>query len=441
MSMAGSQQTRSQGGAPISTDAIAMICVLVAAVLAMIFFATGRSQEVRRAPSGFDGLSHWLAVGGLDAQSFAGGWTIPAEEVGLNILPIYDAALKTSRTAPTTKEELLLQRDEFDMEAGILREKAEMAPTLFVLPKWRSGVRLTGLAHPVLLIGGRDTASVLSDLLPGSDLGRVRHIAAVQNDFDYTASDGRRLTAQLYVAQTFEGEDCSPIVGRVGAMVLGRCPAKFGGETIDVHVLADPDLFNNHGLRLGDNALIARDFVAELAGENRVIVDYSQDNWLVEEVTYDHPDRTWADLARFFAFPFSLLWLGAGLTLALFIWRGSARFGPMAEGEEALAASKTIMIGARARLMRLSGQDGALLHAYARARVASVAHRLLGPKRSGETEAALLRFAARRDPALAERLASVLSRIRNLPAYQTPETAIAYVDELETLLEQLNDDT
>ena len=441
MTVAHSDHTDRRPNVPFPTDAIAMIAVLVVAVLTMIFFATGRSQEVRRAPSGFDGLAFWLADAGMDAQSFSGGWTIPAEDVGLNIIPLYDTALDTPRETPTTKEELLLQRDETDLEADVLHEKVRLAPTLLVLPKWRSGMRLTRLSHPILLIGGQDTAELLRDALPGTSLGRVRHVAAVQNDFAYSAEDGRQLTAQLYVAQTFEGDDCTALIGRVGAMVLGQCPMRVDGETIDVHVLADPDLFNNHGLRLGDNALIARDLIADLAGEKRVIVDYSRDNWLVEARSYTHADRTWADLARFFAFPFTLLWLGAGATLALFVWRGSLRFGPLADGETALVASKSVMLGARARLMRLTGQDGALLGSYAHARIAAVAHRALGPHRGGEVEPALLRYAERRDPDLAARLSDLLDRINRLPASQTPEAAIAYVDELETLLEQLSDDT
>jgi hypothetical protein len=302
-------------------------------------------------------------------------------------------------------------------------------------------MRLTGRAHPVLLIGGREMSALLDETLPGLDLGRIRHIPAVESRFDYVSTGGRRLGAALYVAQVFEGEGCTPVIGRAGAMVLGRCPMTVGGTEVEVHVLGDPDLFSNHGMRLGDNALIARDLIADLAGEGRVIVDYSRRNWLVEARSHTHPDRTWADLARFFAFPFTLLWVGAGLTLALFIWRGSLRFGPVTGGAAALAASKSVMIGARARLMRLSGQDGAMLKAYAHARVASAAHHVLGPAHAGEAKPALLRFAERRDPALAARLRDALARIEALPDHLPPEAAIAIVDDLETLLEQLNDDT
>lgn len=430
------------GRGKMPMDIIGLGAVVLLAVLAMLFFTSGRSQQLRVAPTGFDGLTQWLTADGLDAQSFTGGWTIPAEEVGLSILPLYDTALNKARVPPTTKEELLLQSDEIDLQASTLRTKARLAPAIFVLPKWRSGVRYTGLAHPILLISGRDTSRLLGDLTGLRDIAPVRHIPAVQTEFAYTSTDGRRLNAQLYVAQTMAGEGCDPVIGRRGAMILGLCPMSTSEGVVDVHVLADPDLFSNHGLRLGDNAEIARDLLGDLAGEKRILVDYSRDNWLVEAATYTHPDRTWADLKRFFTYPFSLLWLGAVLTLGLFLWRGGPRFGPVErEGGTALAASKSVMIGARARLMRLTGQDGALLGAYAQARVASVTHRLLGPHQTGPDEAALMTLARRSNPALAVRLEEALERIHALPATLSAEVAITYVDELEHILEQLSDDT
>lgn len=439
MSISGTEARAAKPRVPF--DALALIGVLVLAIAVVLFFAGGRSQHIRFAQSGFDGLALWLADGGIDAQAFAGGWTIPAGEVGLNIVPLFDAALGEDRVSPTTQQELLLQRDEYDLKAEVLREKILMTPTLLVLPKWRSGVRLTGLAHPILLIDRREVSGLLNDLVPGSVQARVTHIPRVFNDFDYTTSEGRALTAQLYVAQTFQGRGCEPIIGQQNGIILGLCPASLGNETKQVYILSDPDLLNNHGLRLGDNAWIARELIADLAGEQRVIIDYSRENWLVQEYAYDHPDRTWADLARFFSYPFTILWVAAALVLALFLWRGGIRFGPVNDVSRELAASKSVMIGARARLMRLTGQDGALVGAFARARIAAVSQRVLGPGEASRGENGLLRFARRRNPKLAAKIEETLTRMSGLPAHMTPEAAIEQVDELEHLLEQLSDDT
>ena len=428
-------------GAALPADSLAIALALALALGAMAFFAAGPGQELRRAPSGFDGLAIWLAEGGLDARSFRGGWTIPAEEVGLTVLPIYDAALDAPRVAPRTETELLLQRDELDMDPEVLREKARLAPTLLILPKWRSGMRLAGVAHPSLLIDPADASTVLGQVRGRArDLaGVVRHVPKPFSEFDYSASDGRSLRAQLYLAQTFDGAGCRPEIGRPGAMILGLCPLDAEGERW-VHVLSDPDLMDNHGLRLGDNAEIARDLVGRLADGGRVIVDYSDEVWLVEARGYDHPERTWADLARFFAFPFSLLWLAAGATLALFLWRGGVRVGPVIEGRTALAASGAVRLGARARLMRRTGQDGALLRAYAQARLGAAAHALVGPRSHEPAETTVLRAAGRRDADLARRLGALLDRIRAAAPDLPPEAAIAHVDELETLLTRLTDD-
>ncbi|SFH74045.1 hypothetical protein [Albimonas pacifica] len=423
-------------------DAIVVLVSLAAALGAMLLFAAGRDQPLRQAPSGFDGLAIWLAEGGLDAQSFRGGWTIPAREVGLTVLPVYDAALDEARVAPATETELRLQRDEIDMDARTLREKVGMAPALLVLPKWRSGMRLTGVAHPDLLIDPADVSRLLERVLgrPAAAAGAIGQATAPFSDFAYRGADGRTLTARLPLARTFEGAGCRPEIGRPGAMILGLCPTELADGEGWVHVLSDPDLLNNHGLRLGDNARIARDLVGRLADGRRVIVDYSLETWLTAERGRGSPARTWADLARFLAFPFSLLWLGAGATLALFVWRGAVRAGPAADGEARRPPSRAAMLGARARLMRLTGQDGALVQAYAQARIGSTARRLLGPRGPEPAETAVLRLARRRDAALGKRLAALLGRIRAAPPDLPPEAAVACVDELEILLERLNDD-
>lgn len=439
MSMSGVDRGSAKPGVPF--DAVALIGVLALAVLVVLFFAGGRNQQIRVSPSGFDGLTLWLVDAGVDAQSFNGGWTIPAGDVGLNIIPLYDAALDADRVPPSDQEDLLLQRDEYDLDPERLRAKVDLVPTLLILPKWRTGLRLTGLAHPVLLIDRRDTSALLDDVLFRPARSRVTHIPRVFNEFSYEATDGTDLQAELYVAQTFDAGGCEPLVGQAGEIVLGRCALGPGGDGQEIYILSDPDLLNNHGLRLGDNARIARDVIASLAGDRRVIVDYSQDNWLVAEDSYDHPDRTWADLARFFAYPFTILWVAGGLILALFIWRGSVRFGPVTDSATELAASKSVMIGARARLMRLTGQDGALVGAYVRARLAAAAAHHLGPQEAGRGEQALLRYARRRDPDLADRLEDRLARLRQLPPHLAAEAAIEHVDEFERLLEQLSDDT
>ena len=358
------------------------------------------------------------------------------------MVPVYDTRPGSPRQPVQTKEELLLQIDEIDIAASyILVRRAELANTLLVLPKWRSGMRLTGLAHPALLIPPSQNRFVLSQTV-GLSVGKLRHIPRPYTQFDYIASDETRLTAELYVAQVFEGKGCKPLIGRVGEMVLGRCPLRDSSD--EVLILSDPDLLNNHGLRLGDNARIAADFIQAQADGKTVLLNYARELWLRQQVERrEKRARTWSDLLQFFAYPFSLIWIGAGIAMAVTLWRAGLRFGPLPPSVSGPAASKEHAMSAQAKLLRLTGQDGALLREYVPARLAAVAGSLFGAHHAlpGGDAAAILRHLERRDPGLGTRLSDVLDAIRDLPDTLKAREAIGFVDEFEGILEQITHDT
>ncbi len=433
---------QNQPKAGLEMDAILFGGAILLALVAFLYLSTQRQQQLRLSPTGFDGLVMWLKSEGRDAQSFTGGWTIDATSIGLNVLPVFDGKLDEARRLPENEEELLFQRDEVDLEVRVLRAKARMAPSLVVLPKWRSGVRLTGLAHPVLLIDADATTSVLHAIV-GSKAGRIRHIPQPFSSFEYRPLEGAPLSAELYVAQVFDGNQCTPIIGRPRAMVLAECRLIKGTGSETVFVLSDPDLLNNHGMRLGDNARISADFFEVFSREGRVLVDYSRTNWLTEETVAVSRDRTWSDLRRFFGYPFSILWASAAVAMALLIWRAGLRFGPIPEADIAPSASKEAMNAARARLLRLTHEDGALLSEYVTARLSATATKLFGPAylRHTPDETTLVRHAERVDPHLATDLESTLGRIKSAPSDLAAHDAIHFLDDLERILEQLTHDT
>ncbi len=413
---------------------------LVIIGIALLFYLSGqRQQALRTSPVGFDGLQVWLTKSDLPAQNFTGGWVIDPDTVDLLVMPLFDTALDARRKRPETKEDLLFQQDEADQRADTLREKAGLLTSLVVLPKWRSGMRLTGLGHPALLVEEARLEGVLKDLT-GEEV-RVGHMPVPFTDFDYLRETGERLSGRLYVAQVIDSPACEPIIGRRGHMVLGSCPLE--GSDNRVMVLSDPDLFNNHGLRLGDNAEIARAFFDTFAGEGQIIIDYSDSNWFVSRSRGTTRDRTWADLLRFFGPPFLVMWLSAGLILALLLWRASARYGPILRERADMSASKHQAIAAQARLLRLTGQDGALLSEYANARLSSVVVRLFGPAqtRAGRDRDVLLRHLGRHAPDVATQLTLVLETIDRLPPGLSAREAITHVDALEDILEMITHDT
>ncbi len=420
---------------------IAVICVL--AIGAGWYLFSQRQQELRSSPSGLDGLQIWLASNGVSALNFSGGWLIDQTAIGLLVLPVYDTFLDQERKAPETKEELLQQQDEYDLESRILAQKAERVPSLIVLPKWRSGMRLTGLAHPVLNVE-QTRLQALMRQLTGDRSFTTRGDGAPFKDFRYRSKDGEELTAQVYAAQMFTSKNCTPILGSREAMLLADCPLDAVSIRQDdrVLVLSDPDLLNNHGLRLGDNAKIVLDLIRSKAGEHNVIIDYSRSSWLRDPASEPERERTWDDLLRFFGPPFLTLWVGAAVAMALFLWRGAIRYGPIRTGGNGPGTGKLLAVRARARLMRLSGQDGALVRDYAAARLTATAAALFGPAQArhyaGEQQ--FLEFAGRRYPAEAPRLRKVLNEIHRLPDRLPAAGAIHLIDELEQVLEQMTHD-
>lgn len=429
---------------PGGANRILVIGLVLLLLLGGIWYAlSGRQQALRTSPVGLDGLQIWLNSEGVSSWSFLGGWPIDQSNVGLLILPIYDTALDKDRIPPATPEEYLWQTDEYDLSAGIVRQKGGRAPTLVVLPKWRTGMRLNQAAHPVLLVPPEGPQAVLRALIP-IDKPEVAQLQEPMTRFDYRASDGQQLNARIYAAQVFKSTACEPVIGTADAMLLAECAVKTGKgpDTATVLVLSDPDLINNHGLRLGDNARIALDVIGKEAGDLNVVIDYSNQVWLIDPIKGLHRERTWADLQRFFDPPFRILWICGAVALALLLWRGAFRYRPIRAGKVMLGAGKMVAVNARARLMRLSGQDGALVGDYAAARLSSAASSVLGSAHGGRYAGAdaFIKYVERRHPRHAEDLRDILSEIEKLPAALPASDAIRHIDKLEQILEQIKND-
>ncbi|POF32639.1 hypothetical protein [Roseibium marinum] len=439
--MSETETARTPGTLRIETVVIVLVCAI--GIAGLWYLLSQRQQTLRSSPAGFDGLQVWLASEGVSAQNFSGGWPIDQTSIGLLVVPVYDTALDDDRVPATTKQELLLQQDEYDLDTSVISIKARTVPTLVVLPKWRSGMRLTGLAHPVLKADRDRLASTLGKIIDEINPELI-DAKSPFTDFPYRSTDGKDLRTRIYAAQMFKGRDCIPIIGTEEAMLLADCPVQKAADDQGrrLLVLSDPDLLNNHGLRLGDNARIALDFLRSKAADRNVMIDYSLNSWLRDPVSEPERERTWADLARFFGPPFLTLWIGAALAFLLFFWRGALRAGPIRLEAAAPGAGKLLAVRARARLMRLSGQDGALTREYAAARMSATAAALFGSAHARHYggEEAFLKSAQHRHPAEAARLRTVLADIRRLPAHLPASEAIRLIDEFEQVLEQIHHD-
>lgn len=209
-----------------------------------------------------------------------------------------------------------------------------------------------------------------------------------------------------------------------------------------VWLLSDPDLLNNHGLSLGDNAAIAALLLPEIAGERRIVVDYTQSLWSdLEEDEY--PERTWSDLLQFFAYPFSLLWIGFAAFMMLAIWRSWARYGaPERLFDDEMSAAKDVAVTAKARLLRLSGHDGALVAEHVAQRLHELAATVFGPhrKQARDPLPGLANWLARRDGALADRFETATRAALGLVPTASTQDALRALDEFETCYERVLDD-
>ncbi|MEO9650332.1 MAG: hypothetical protein ABJE99_04315 [Roseobacter sp.] len=416
---------------------LGLLAVLIFGILFIV--SSQQQQQLRSSPSGLNGLQVWLASEGLTARNFSGGWQQNVDQIGLLILPLYDTALDVSLTPAQSTEELVRQQDEYDLKAGPILSKIKDVPTLLVLPKWRSGMRLTGLAHPGFLVEQTRLHDTLNKLLTNHD-ARLRLHQQPFADFAYKSSGKATLLATIYAAQMFAARRCRPIIGTTKEMILGDCKLQDGTQ---VFVLSDPDLITNHGLALGDNAVIFRDFAAQLAQNRQIIIDYSRENWLTRESAKTQRDRTWSDLMRFFAPPFTVMWVGLIIAVALVLWRAGMRFGPLVNRPNALGASKIMAIGARARLMRRTGRDGALVAEYSKARLAAVATVLVGSTHASKISKpeAFLTYTKLRHPDQAIALNTALNTITALPQSASATQAMTAAAFLDEILEQIIYDT
>ncbi len=412
---------------------IVLLLVVALAGAALLYVMSGRQYGLRSGPVGFDGLQDWLVSQGSEAQSFAGGWTIDQSTVGLLVLPMFDSDLNADRTAPGTREELAYQQDETDLTLGVIRAKVRAVPTLIILPKWRSGMRLTGLAHPDMLIDPARVQQVLR-AVSGVDTAQLRYARTAFTDLPYDDLPDNDLTARLYAAQLMRLPGCEAVIGTAERMLLAECPVP--DTEARVLILSDPDLMNNHGLRLADNALISNQYLSEKAGEKRILIDYSQRNWLVEPRDTVARARRWADLLRFVQPPFLTLWIGAAVVFALALWRAARRAGPLRRLPPPQTGNGLL---ARARLMRLADQDGEMLRAYMVARLAAAYARIVGPAqaRRGADGRAYVTLVHRRWPAHGAALAQAIAAIHALPDCIPANVAIQHVDAFEQILDRI----
>jgi hypothetical protein len=261
-----------------------------------------------------------------------------------------------------------------------LRQLVESAPqTLVVLPKWFGSTERGNVwiedAH---LLPLDEVAPVLDAL----DLDGVT-IARASEPVDWMlAPDAARPALrepQLLELRSREDQDdrrerealetdalTAVVAARGGHLLVGRFERDDEGS---VHVLADPDVLNNVGLRAPDNARFAIDLIDELRDGGPVVIDetlhgYAQQSSLVRALLQ---------------FPLVLATLQVLICGVLVVWAAMVRFGPRREAPPPIAPGKDFLIRNTAALLHYGGHHAHALKRYLQLTVAAVRHALHAP--------------------------------------------------------------
>ena len=339
--------------------------------------------DLDRSALGVAALSRLAPELGLTFQEPAGWHALKASALSMRILPIYDLDLNSEDQPAASQQEQLGQSTLRELDSDVFYSKVTGLETLVVLPKWRGAVIVTGGAHRDFLIA----PSMFNTLLPQLYLQRptIQHVTDGFAD-EQVQINGTRVRVALFQPQTFKRHTlpkrCKELAGLAEGALLIHCSAVVGKP--EMAALSDPDLLNNHGITMAENAafIVASLGVLQATTETRPIyLDTSTEQLLAPEQdkAAQHYNRDTDNLLRFFVWPLSLFWLAGAAVFVVAIWRGAMRFGPVQQvAEDRLEISKLAAIDAKARLIRMSRNDGRMVAEFTLTRLQNLAHQTFG---------------------------------------------------------------
>ena len=239
------------------------------------------------------------------------------KQTGFRVLPLYDPNIFTrsenSDESDANKNETLRSMPEY-----VFAAKIKSLPTLVILPKWREGVSRLEKLHPELLISLKSMRLPYkgSDKLDGPDIRRGEAVLSVI-ELDDIGADmlpgfvNEKLS--LYAPQimrfsTLGTPNCKPMVSSGLDVILARCYFRSKNKGLPFWLLSDPDIINNHGATNGNNFLFSLALLKTLSNGKPIIIDATARSFMAAKQSVKKHNRSLSDLARFFAYPFSLFW-------------------------------------------------------------------------------------------------------------------------------------
>lgn len=357
-------------------SSLIVLSVFALAIIFMVFaLNNGATTRFENSAIGTRGLAHWLDENGIEVEHANRQTSLAEEDVSLRILPLYDTDLNDWLYYTNRRDQNDPEASQIQTHRSVVETKITSTPTLLVLPKWLDRAAELDLLDEQLQYRTTIATRPLAQLnTPQLKLREPQTKLLEENGYVL-------YRPQLFAVDTVS-DGCRSHVQLAGDVLIAEC--KTLGD-LPFFILSDPDVLNNHGLALGENAAIALDLIAELAegSDGTIFIDTSSRRILRRDIDTQAPaePRTADDLARFFTYPFNLIFISAGITFLILTWRGLIRFGPAKRLDTGgVEASKTASIDAKSYLLRLAGEDHALLISYVSDKMNALARDLMGQK-------------------------------------------------------------
>lgn len=422
---------------------IVIVALLLGGGFALMMLAdAANDRRLDRSLIGVDGLAVWLAENDVPVRRSNRRSSPNIGELGLRVFPLYDMDLASEAEEPADTGELIRQQTQRDLRSNVYWDKLTEIPTVVLMPKWTTGFVETGIAHEMTLV----PLSAYNRLFEQLDLEGLKLLRDSARFVSERIGGTNRHDAALFHAQTFDSDSlpagCQEYLrfGR-GALMMA-CTLENADHL--AYFVADPDLFNNHGLSVAQNAAFAADYLVELSPDSTkpIYVDTIPGiltQW--EPVDDERQDyqRTGDDLARFFEYPLSVLWAIMLFVLAVLFWRGAIRFGPLERpSETSIDQSKSVAIATKARLLRLSESDGQMVADFVRTQLMDLVSNTFGQDAGEAGQKRFFAHLSRRDAGLAsafqatcETLISNAARMPHAELFKLLETYKNLLEKVE----------
>lgn len=422
-------------------DNVPLLVVPILLIAAVLLLFRGGEPQVSRTVMGVGGLHLWLQENDVPVQMSHRRRSPGTHTLSLRILPLHDLDLQSEPEPPATREELMKQTTQRNIHLHVLEIKLEDMPSLLALPKWRTGFMIDQVAHKGALVPEYGVERVLRQI--GLSTLRLNRDEPAFFTDDLNGQQIALFHAQLFDRRSLPSR-CTPEVDTALGPLMIRC--RLFDHDHDTLILSDPDLINNHGLSVAANAGAFLGWLTGyLDGDVRPVYIDTSPRLLTtyEERAEERRDykRDADDLSRYFQFPFSVLWAMLLVVLGMLYWRGARRFGPVdpLEDGNATARSKTAAITAKARLLRLSGNDGKMVSDFVRGQVQDMTVSTFGPDLGQAGQKRFFAHLARRDADLARAFETcatdLMARAPTMPQGELYRTLGQYTSLLEKLQE------